>query len=294
MSRSWLAVITGTAATTFLAACSFTSLEGFSRVDEVVDGGASGGDATTNADSATQTDATSSSGGSSSGGDGGANDGAANSYAAEVLSDNPVGYYRFTDTTGDALVDIGSKKANGTFAAQTVRGVPGPIPGDFAIRNDGTAWAAIAGDDFDFAARDAFSLEAWIKIKTTISDARGFIGKKQYGTDGYSFWVANDEVGFGRYFQTTYEDVRTPIDKNVWVHVAGTYDGTILLIYVNGVAKNQGTSTVSLPDRSSAFAIGGKGQDSGYWFDGDIDEVAVYDKVLPASRIAAHYAAVPK
>ena len=270
------------------------SLEGFSRVDEVIDGGASGSDATTNADSTAQSDATSSSGGSSGGGDDGGNEGGAKSYADEVLSDNPVGYYRFTETTGDTLVDIGSKKANGTFAAQTVRGVPGPIPGDNAIRNDGTAWAAIAGDDFDFAARDAFSLEAWIKIKTTITDARGFVGKKQYGSDGYSFWVANAEVGFGRYLDLTYEDVRTPITKNVWVHVAGTYDGTNLSLYVNGAFANSGTSTVSLPDRSSAFAIGGKGEDSGYWFDGDIDEVAVYDKVLPASRIAAHYAAVPK
>lgn len=270
-----------------LTACSFMSLEGFSRVDEVVDGGASGSDATTSGTDGATTD----SGGSSSGGPGA--DASVKSYADEVLADNPVGYYRFTETTGP-LVDIGSTKADGTFASQTVRGVPGPIKGDNAITNDGTAWAAIAGDDFDFAARDAFSLEAWIKIKTTITDARGFVGKKQYGSDGYSFWVANDEVGFGRYFKTTYEDVSTPITKNVWVHVAGTYDGTYLLIYVNGTAKNQATSTLSLPDRSSAFAIGGKGEDSGYWFDGDIDEVAVYDKVLPAARIAAHYAAVSK
>lgn len=293
MSRASISLGAAATATTFLMACSFASLEGFSRVD-----GENGGDGAPGTDATSPVnplgDGSTTNGDAGGDGSGPTNEsGAKATYPEEVLADGPVGYYRFTESSGP-LVDLGSTNAAGTIKPQVVRGVPGPIPGDTAIRNDGTAPAVLLGDDFDFAGRDAFSLEAWIKVKTTIGDPRGVVGKKQAGVTGYSFWVSSAALGFGRYLDLTDEEITTAVPaSSVWTHVAGTYDGTKLKLYVNGALVNEGTSTLSLPDRSAAFAIGAKGGDSGSWFDGDIDEVAVYDKALSAQRIAAHHAAVP-
>jgi hypothetical protein len=79
--------------------------------------------------------------------------------------------------------------------------------------------------------------------------------------------------------------------KDVWYHVALTYDGAFMRFYINGAVDTETTATgaITYANGAYAFAIGACDVPASY-FNGSIDEVAIYDKALSATRIAAHHA----
>jgi hypothetical protein len=82
-----------------------------------------------------------------------------------------------------------------------------------------------------------------------------------------------------------------PEDIGNWVHLAGTYDGIAWRLYRNGVqvAATPGTSGAKIAG-AVGWAIGARGTGTERFFSGDIDEVAIYNKALSATAIAAMYA----
>lgn len=70
-----------------------------------------------------------------------------------------------------------------------------------------------------------------------------------------------------------------------WTHVAGTYDGSTMRLYVDGtqVASQSGLSG-TLPSSTADIIIGGQQNDSNY-FDGTIDDVRIYNRALSQSEI---------
>ncbi len=83
---------------------------------------------------------------------------------------------------------------------------------------------------------------------------------------------------------------------NEWQHLAITYHQPSLtaVFYVNGVqvATQTGTGAPYVPNSGQVIpAIGGFANGRENPFYGDIDEVALYDKVLSSSLVAARYAA---
>lgn len=225
--------------------------------------------------------------------------GTADLYRDAVLADNPLAYWRLDETSG-LVIDIGSAKQNGSVGAQVTRRVPGVLPNNSAIRNDGTAAAVTFGDVFDFPGTAAFSLEAWIKVQAVDGAYRAICGKKQAGATGFSFWVqAPDGLGFGRYIVVDggeqNQDAVTAVIPSGWAHVVGTYDGLVMRLYVNGALASTSTKpNLSLPDRTNGFTIGAKGSDTPSYFNGDLDEIAIYDHAIGPARIAAHFGAAGK
>ena len=79
---------------------------------------------------------------------------------------------------------------------------------------------------------------------------------------------------------------RVILPTNAWSHVAVTYDSRNLRFYVNG--RQVSSTTASALNRGSSLFWIGKNQ-WGQVFDGAIDEVVVYDKVLSADDLAAMF-----
>ena len=68
-----------------------------------------------------------------------------------------------------------------------------------------------------------------------------------------------------------------------WTHLAGTYDGASLKIYINGVQSSSLSMTGTLSLSSGPLTIGANALSENFF--GSIDEVRVYDKVLSSSEI---------
>jgi len=77
-----------------------------------------------------------------------------------------------------------------------------------------------------------------------------------------------------------------------WVQLVGTYDGTAWHLYRNGVELASADAPAdALADTGGDWAIGSTGNGWEGLFSGAIDEVAIYDKALGATRIQAQYTA---
>lgn len=82
-------------------------------------------------------------------------------------------------------------------------------------------------------------------------------------------------------------DAAGPLALDSWQHVAGTYDGEELRIYVDGVLSNTNASPSGPIDVSSGESRIGDYLGGGYGYDGLIDEVRIYDQALSADRIGS-------
>src|SRR5204863_3719140 len=73
---------------------------------------------------------------------------------------------------------------------------------------------------------------------------------------------------------------------NAWSHLAATYDGSAVRLYLNGAQVASTPASGAAQTSSSPFRIGG---DSvwGEYFKGLIDEVRVYNRALTAAQIQA-------
>ena len=76
-----------------------------------------------------------------------------------------------------------------------------------------------------------------------------------------------------------------PVEVDTWIHLAGSYDGTLKRFYVDGVAVGSAPGEVTF--NNSAVVIGGD-DDNGFGFatDGLIDDLRIYGRVLGDAEIA--------
>src|SRR6059036_1274181 len=74
------------------------------------------------------------------------------------------------------------------------------------------------------------------------------------------------------------------LSLNTWSHLAATYDGAMMRLYVNGVQVASRAQTGTMTTSSDALSIGGN-TFSGQNWTGLIDEVRIYSRALSPSEI---------
>jgi len=80
--------------------------------------------------------------------------------------------------------------------------------------------------------------------------------------------------------------VALPAD-NVWYFITGTFDGTAMRLYINGVLKSTVVVSGTIDSNNQPVRIGGG--ISGRYVIGLIDEVRIYEKALETAQIEALY-----
>lgn len=119
---------------------------------------------------------------------------------------------------------------------------------------------------------------------TTQAGLNGYEMRMFNGTPRITIW--NNGSG-----NTAVSSVSTPI--NNWYHIAGTYSGTQLKIYVNGVLKGTTNSTLGIGTPSSYdLYIGRMGYGAIYEYQGYIDVSKVYNRALSDNEILQNYNAL--
>lgn len=227
-------------------------------------------------------------------------------YPVEVLADSPSAYYRMADLQGTILTDSSGHGRNGTLSAGAInREQPSLLTRD-ANFSDGIALglASDLGRETVSAAAwmdtDFFTLEAIVKPHILVGgENASAIAKNENGvlaTTTYRMFLdstghlvgelhrngvgANDYVG------------GTPaLSVDTIAHYVLTYDGANFKAYVNGVLYGNVSApgvTHKTPTQNLTFGALGGNLDK---YHGWLDEVAIYDHALSATRIRAHYIA---
>jgi Ca2+-binding RTX toxin-like protein len=113
----------------------------------------------------------------------------------------------------------------------------------------------------------------------------------------YALYAHDAAAGPAGYIRTASLDQgihRTPaIPAGAWTHLATTYDGANLRIYVNGALAATRGVTGGIEVGVGPLRIGGNKAFPGEFFKGLIDEVKVYNRALSAAEIGADMGAAP-
>jgi hypothetical protein len=84
--------------------------------------------------------------------------------------------------------------------------------------------------------------------------------------------------------------VATPPSINVWHHIAGTYDGSLISLYIDGQLVAQQPASGPVAITTDGLAIGNRpGGGPAYRTDGILDDVRIYGSGLSANQIAQIY-----
>jgi len=233
-------------------------------------------------------------------------------YYDTIITDNPIWYTRLGHTSGSVAFDeIGS--------LDSVAEIGSPILGQDGLINDVDKSIHFeTNDSYSFGSPSIlsftdgfndspFSFEAWINIKDT--SAHPIVSKsyKIATSTEYLFIVQPTGEVVLHLFDTVTSNRRTGSTTTGLITVAGgtyyigvSYDGTVnsIIIYINGVAvtttqSGGGSYTRMIDDVNNSFRIAdynpGETTPTRVFANADIDEVAIYDKVLTPSRFLAHY-----
>ncbi|MBI5631873.1 MAG: carboxypeptidase regulatory-like domain-containing protein [Nitrospirae bacterium] len=84
----------------------------------------------------------------------------------------------------------------------------------------------------------------------------------------------------------------TALPLNTWTHVAATYDGVMMNVYLNGSLDNSRAVSGAIPVNTLPLRIGADSNGANP-FSGLIDEVEVFNRALSADEIAAIFNAGP-
>jgi hypothetical protein len=134
------------------------------------------------------------------------------------------------------------------------------------------------------------TLSAWV-FPTAHGNGvwRNVIIKERAGGEVYNLY-ANVDTNVPTVYVDPAADVwldargTSQLPLNAWTHLAGTYDGTTLRLYVNGVQVGSRPVTGALLTSTGALRIGGNSV-WGEFFQGRIDEVRVHNRALSATEV---------
>lgn len=170
-----------------------------------------------------------------------------------------------------------------------------------ALHFDGGANAVAAGDANDPAGRlvKQFTAEAWVRVDEHRRWSR-FVGVVARQQDKRKGWLIGTHYDRHVFSLGTIQKKGEMTDLHSaggahpgqWCHVAGTYDGTTMRLFVNGLLAGESTEQSGealLPtDTPLSMADYHDGAEF-YPLKGLLHEVRVYGQALPAETLRAHY-----
>jgi hypothetical protein len=176
--------------------------------------------------------------------------------------------------------------ASGNGNTGTLNGATWTASGKYgkALVFNGTNAIVTVNDSPGLRLSAAMTLEAWISPSAVTAIWRDIIYK---GDDNYYLEGTSTIAGrpaMGGTFANSLLYGPSALTPNVWTHLAATYDGTTMKLYVNGILVASQPQSGPIVTSGNPLQIGG---DSfyGQYFIGAIDEVRIYDRALSASEV---------
>ena len=218
--------------------------------------------------------------------------GTATIQAAAVQADSPAAWWKLDDASGSGTAADSSGNghagtpANVTFAAGvTQAGAP-------AASFNGSSSAVTTSYN---PALPAVTVEAWVNLAgiiqsgTTVVVANDQTSSTNKGFQLFLSGTGQPAATFGT--GSAYgEVVASSIPPSGWTYLAATWDGTTILLYVNGQQAATTALSGTLVAGTADVAIGVDPATSGGYINAFIANAAIYPAALSAARIAAHYA----
>ena len=185
--------------------------------------------------------------------------------------------------------DVEDGSGNGHHG--TAVGDPVYVPGQvgLGLHFDGTGAQYVdLGTLNPSAATGQLSVSLWANWDGLSGEYQGLIGKRNPGwSAAQMMWQieANIDTGIVRFQREGIADIPTaalPIGE--WYHVAVTFDGAVGKVYMAGQLGAEAAFSFG-SDPTAAMVFGASVRDGGNPFNGALDEIRIYDRVLSPFEI---------
>ena len=196
---------------------------------------------------------------------------------------NLVAGYAFDEGSGTTAADASGNGLNGTLSAATWT-TAGRFGG--ALSFNGTSALVTVADHALLDLTTGMTLQAWV-YPTALSAYRTVILKERPGDLAYALYAHDGAPRPSAWITAGTPATATgtaALPLNTWTHLATTYDGAVLRLYVNGVQVGSQAHSGSLFVSGSPLRIGGN-TIWGEYFQGRLDEVRIYSRALSAAEI---------
>ena len=197
-----------------------------------------------------------------------------------------VSYWRLGEPSGTTATDT-QGVANGTYVNNPGLGATGLLASesDTAVNFDGKDDHVSITPVSALNMTSEATLEAWIKADAL----QGTILRRN---NSYELRAQSDgsvlfRVWVGEAVQSL-TSAEGKLKTGTIYHVAGTYDGSTMRIFLNGKEIASKAQKGSMTHNSDTLYIA-RNDFSNTYFDGVIDEVAIYDEALPEATLGQHY-----
>ena len=139
----------------------------------------------------------------------------------------------------------------------------------------------------------SFTISGWFNFNYTNS-LRGLISFDSASTRGWFLYSqAGNQIklydGFASPPSGDFILTSSYTNSGSWDNFIITYDGTNLVFYINGVQESTQAVSVNLQTNGNDGAIGNNQFSAGRYFNGKIDEVAIFNTALSAEKITQIY-----
>ena len=212
-----------------------------------------------------------------------------------TLASGMVGYWPL-DETSSPSVDASGNGNNGTWVGSPSAISPTPVPpitfsDPYGIILNGTNSIRVSTVSL-LSNASAKTVSAWVKPTPGASYTSKFGRIFNHDIVGNQWMFAmstNGRIGGSPNGGVTYGNttISNDVASGAWNHVVMTFDGTTMLLYVNGISRgiSQSDGTWGFSDSGNVYI----GFRTGQQFDGSIDDVRVYNRAISAAEVAALY-----
>ncbi|MFP6721497.1 MAG: LamG domain-containing protein [Candidatus Poribacteria bacterium] len=200
------------------------------------------------------------------------------------LREGLVGLWLFDDGADKDIEDSSGNKNHGVLDNGAKAGQAGKF-GDAVVTQPQKAVSVPITDSLN-SLEKAMSLGGWFRIDEPSDTGHrrnaSYLLEDQAGgeqnPDGWVFAVWTDAGGIGLAWG------KKKVKPKVWTHIAGTYDGKMLSLYINGKLDVSVKKEGKISNPGNPLGLGKYG---GETYVGGMDEVFLYDRALSTDELEA-------
>jgi len=140
----------------------------------------------------------------------------------------------------------------------------------------------------------SLTIEAWVKLNSLTQTNQTIVAKSTSSSNGYWLFynfstTTNYKFDFFGVNNADAYSIASP-ELNKWTHIVAIRDGTNIIYYINGIFDVERVvgGTVN-PISNNPLRIGARSDAVSFPFNGFIDNVRIYNAILPAFQIKENY-----
>jgi len=220
--------------------------------------------------------------------------GAARYFVAQVdhvTKDYALGAWEFDDCSPSATASDDSGNGNVAVIHGASWSTDTPSGSGCSLAFNGSS-SYVSASGVILSDNSPFTFSAWIRFSVS-QTGTSIMGKHNNAMGGASLGIHDSVADRIKFHLNVYASQRVQstvaLNDDKWHSVVGTWDGTALKLYIDGVLNASANVSAALTYPTADFQIG-KWVGGAQYFNGSIDQVRVYGKALTASEVGKLYA----